>query len=111
MLHVRRADRHPPQPRRLMPNLAREGHRERQPAAKVASFLLDECRMVLPGIQALFGFQLVAVFNNAFWEKLSSGDRIVHLAAIALIIVAVALVMTPAAYHRQAEQHSVSEQF
>jgi hypothetical protein len=28
-----------------------------------AGRLLDECRMVLPGIQALFGFQLIAVFN------------------------------------------------
>jgi hypothetical protein len=27
--------------------------------------------MVLPGIQALFGFQLVAVFNSAFEQKLS----------------------------------------
>ena len=25
---------------------------------------LDECRLVLPGIQALFGFQLIAVFNS-----------------------------------------------
>ena len=38
---------------------------------ELVSHLLEECRMVLPGIQALFGFQLVAVFNQAFWEKLS----------------------------------------
>jgi len=25
--------------------------------------------MVLPGIQALFGFQLIAVFNSGFWRE------------------------------------------
>jgi len=33
---------------------------------KTISHLLEECRMVLPGIQALFGFQLIAVFNQPF---------------------------------------------
>ena len=27
---------------------------------------IEEARMVLPGIQAVFGFQLIAVFNNGF---------------------------------------------
>ena len=94
-----------------MANIARDLRGERQPPAKVVSFLLDECRMVLPGIQALFGFQLMVVFTEGFWDKLSSAERMLHLAAIALIVIAVALVMTPAAYHRQAEQHSVSENF
>jgi hypothetical protein len=31
--------------------------------------LLEECRMVLPGVQALFGFQLIAVFNRSFFER------------------------------------------
>ena len=34
--------------------------------------ILEECRMVLPGIQALFGFQLIAVFNEGFAQKLST---------------------------------------
>ena len=84
---------------------------DQQPPSEEASYLLDECRMVLPGIQALFGFQLVAVFNQTFWERLSSSERTLHLVAIALIAVAVALVMTPAAYHRQTERDSVSHAF
>ena len=28
-----------------------------------ASHLLEECRTVVPGMQALFGFQLIAVFS------------------------------------------------
>lgn len=76
-----------------------------------ASHLLDECRMVLPGIQALFGFQLIAVFNQAFSEKLSTPEQKMHIVAIALVVVAIALVMAPAALHRQAEPRTVSSRF
>lgn len=83
---------------------------EQEPLAEVASHLLEECRMVLPGIQALFGFQLIAVFNAKFWE-LASSDRMIHLFAITLVAVAIALVMTPAAYHRQVHQNCISRRF
>ncbi|PWT92116.1 MAG: hypothetical protein C5B55_06965 [Blastocatellia bacterium] len=56
--------------------------------------------MVLPGIQALFGFQLIAVFNTTFSEKLTHIQQKLHLGAIGLILISIALVMTPAAYHR-----------
>jgi hypothetical protein len=84
---------------------------ERVPLPKAAEYLLEECRMVLPGLQALFGFQLIAVFNSTFAEKLSSGEQRLHLAAIGLVAVAIACVMTPAAYHRQRGTREVSETF
>jgi predicted lysophospholipase L1 biosynthesis ABC-type transport system permease subunit len=87
------------------------GKRERVSLDSAATHILEECRMVLPGIQALFGFQLIAVFNQGFAEKLSPGQQLIHLAAIALVTVAVALVMTPAALHRQTEPQEVSERF
>ncbi len=76
-----------------------------------AQHLLEECRMVLPGIQALFGFQLIAIFNQGFDEKLASGERQLHFLALFLVAIAAGLVMTPAAIHRQAEQREVSERF
>lgn len=76
-----------------------------------ASHLLEECRTVVPGMQALFGFQLIAVFNTAFRDQLSSGERILHLAAIVLVTIAIVLVMAPAALHRQSEPMSVSRRF
>ena len=85
--------------------------REEVPLAQAARFLLEECRMVLPGIQALFGFQLIAVFNQAFDDKLGPVEQRLHLAAIALIAVAIALVMAPAAYHRQTGPEQVTETF
>ena len=84
---------------------------EEMPLAKAAEQLLEECRMVLPGIQALFGFQLIAVFSDGFGKHLSDALQRVHLAATALTCVAVALVMTPAAYQRQTTPKSVSEHF
>jgi len=76
-----------------------------------ATFILEESRMVLPGIQALFGFQLIAVFNQGFAEKLSPAEQILHLLAFGMVAVATALIITPAAYHRQAEREQVSEYF
>ena len=67
--------------------------------------------MVLPGIQALFGFQLIAVFNPSFAQKLSAAEQRLHLLAIGLAAVAIALIMAPAAYHRQAGARQVSETF
>ena len=79
--------------------------------ADAATHLLNEGRMVLPGIQALFGFQLIAVFNQGFAQRLSPAEQALHLAATVLVAVAVALVMTPAALHRQLEPRGVSDLF
>lgn len=84
---------------------------EKLSLSKAAEYLLEECRMVLPGIQALFGFQLIAVFNPGFAQKLSGAEQSLHLLAISLVAIAVALVMTPAAYHRQAGPREVTEAF
>jgi hypothetical protein len=75
---------------------------------QAVSMLADECRMVLPGVQALFGFQLIAVFSDGFSEKLSQFDQQLHLAAIVLVVVAIGMLMAPAAYHRQTSPMHVS---
>jgi hypothetical protein len=76
-----------------------------------ATHVLEECRTVVPGMQALFGFQLIAVFSAGFREELSSLERTLHLAAIVLLTIAIALVMAPAALHRQTEPLAVSQRF
>ncbi|HET9378246.1 MAG TPA: DUF6328 family protein [Chthoniobacterales bacterium] len=67
--------------------------------------IIEETRMVLPGIQAVFGFQLIAAFNNRF-QNLKPMERLLHLGAIAI-----ALIMAPASYHRIAEKGIVSRRF
>jgi hypothetical protein len=73
--------------------------------------VLEEARMVLPGIQALFGFQLIVVFNDRFGQSLGDPGKRMHLAAVVLTAVAIGLIMAPAAYHRQAERGRVSRYF
>lgn len=77
---------------------------------KRAQNAIEEARMVLPGIQALFGFQLIAVFNQRFPE-IPAGQQLLHYCALLLVGAAIGLIMAPAAYHRIAEQHSVSRFF
>ncbi|HEY1289125.1 MAG TPA: DUF6328 family protein [Burkholderiales bacterium] len=87
------------------------GKKEEVKLDSAASHLLEECRMVLPGIQALFGFQLIAVFNDGFEHKLAPSERQLHFLALFLVAVSAAFVMAPAAIHRQSQQREVSERF
>ena len=84
---------------------------EELPLSKAAQLILDESRMLLPGIQALFGFQLIAVFNQAFSEKLTPFEQRLHLLAIGLVVLTTIIIMTPAAYHRQMEVKEVTDSF
>jgi hypothetical protein len=79
--------------------------------SEAASYLLEECRMVLPGIQAIFGFQLIAVFNQRFSEDLESYEQGLHFVATSFVALAVAMVMCPAAYQRMSLPMEVSERF
>jgi Family of unknown function (DUF6328) len=56
--------------------------------------MLTEARVVLPGAQALFGFQLAIVLTQSF-EQLP-----MHATSLFLVAFAVVLLMAPAAYHR-----------
>src|ERR1041384_8144405 len=86
------------------------GTKRDQPVEKMAQEAIEEARMVLPGIQALFGFQLIAVLNERF-RQLSDTHQHYHFVAIVLIAIAIALIMAPAAYHRQVEPGTVSRFF
>lgn len=81
--------------------------RERESLKDETQLVMEEARMVLPGIQSLFGFQLIAIFNARF-ERLPETAQHVHLTALAFVALAIALVMAPAAYHRLGERGWVS---
>src|ERR1700682_2879842 len=83
---------------------------QRESLVEETRAILEEARMVLPGIQALFGFQLIAVFNARF-EDLPAALHTIHLIALVAVAVAMLLVMTPAAYHRIAERGRISSRF
>ena len=75
-----------------------------------ATHTTDEARMLLPGVQAILGFQLMAVTNQRF-TLFSAGEQILYLAAFVLLALAMALIMAPAAYHRQVERGKVTRRF
>jgi hypothetical protein len=72
--------------------------------------MINEARMVLPGVQALFGFQLMAVFSDRF-ASISQWFQGLHLFATVLVALVVALIMAPAAYHRIEERGCISRRF
>ena len=69
---------------------------------------LTELRVILPGAQALFGFQLSAVLTDRF-EQLSAASKVVHVASIGIVAIAIVLLIAPAAYHRIAAAGSAGE--
>lgn len=75
------------------------------------SRLEQEARMVLPGIQALFGFQLMCVFNPTFGAKLVKDEQVLHLIATTFTLLTIILMLTPGAYHRQKDQFKESQYF
>jgi len=61
--------------------------------------LLTESRVVLPGVQALLGFQLAGYLSEAY-GKLPSDAQLAHTGALCLLLLAMMLLMAPAPFHR-----------
>jgi hypothetical protein len=72
--------------------------------------VLTEERVVLPGAQALLGFQFIAMMMEGF-EALPIASRYVHLCGLFLVALSVILLMTPVAYHRLVEKGENTEHF
>lgn len=80
---------------------------EKESLADEMRSVVEEARMVIPGAQALFGFQTVAVFNQRY-QSLPPAGVWAHLLGLGLLALAIALLMTPAALHRMSERGQVS---
>jgi len=72
--------------------------------------MLTESRVILPGAQALLGFQFAIMLGKSF-DQLPPSAQVVHVAALALVAFAVILLMTPAAIHRITFAGEDSERF
>src|SRR3954466_6234233 len=72
---------------------------------------MTEVHSVVPGVFALFGFQLIAAFNDIFKKELRPVEKALYVLALLLLASSAALLMTPAAYHRQVRPHSISDAF
>ena len=77
----------------------KELRREHLDTATKIEQMLTEARVILPGAQALFGFQLIAMLTPAFSE-LSDAAKLLHAASLLSVVLTVILLMAPAAIHR-----------
>jgi hypothetical protein len=92
-------------------------HKEPRPMKKEDADLshrirhvLTEARVVLPGAQALLGFQFLTMMVDAF-TRLPRSSQVVHLCSLLLITLATILLMVPAAYHRLVLAGEETEEF
>jgi hypothetical protein len=61
--------------------------------------LLNELRVVMPGVQVLFGFLLTVPFQQRF-ETIDDFQRIVYFVTLLLVAASSAFLMGPSAFHR-----------
>ena len=64
---------------------------------------LNEARMLVLGAQVLVGFQFRSVFEPGF-DKLPLPSQLLKMVGLGLMLFVVALIISPAAYHRLVEQ-------
>ena len=72
--------------------------------------MLTEARVLIPGAQALLGFQLAIVLTESF-QKLEPQLKSFHGAGLLLVCLSILLLMAPAAYHRIVYSGEDSTQF
>ena len=70
--------------------------------------VLTECRVVIPGSQALLGFQFIAMLMDEF-HRLPRTSQYAHLVGLLLIALSTIFLMAPAAYHRIVERGEDTE--
>jgi uncharacterized protein DUF6328 len=85
----------------------RKDHQERTSREMIE--LLQELRIVIPGVQVLFAFLLTVPFNPGF-SKLDSLQRDVFFATLLCTAVATALLIAPSSHHRLLFRQGVREQ-
>jgi hypothetical protein len=72
---------------------------EKTPLHTKIEQMLTEARVILPGVQAMLGFQFVVMLTKAF-DELPPSVRVVHLVALVSLVVSIVLLISPAAIHR-----------
>ena len=78
---------------------AREGEDEAARLDRELIELLNELRVVMPGVQLLFGFLLTVPFQQRF-DLVDSYQRLVYLITLVLTAASAAFLMAPSAFHR-----------
>lgn len=85
---------------------------EYKPAPLTAKIeqVLTELRVVLPGAQAVLGFQFISMFSQSFGQ-LPESSKLVHIGSLTAVALSTIWLMTPAAYHRLVENGEATQGF
>src|SRR3954454_3195176 len=78
---------------------AREDEDEGERLDRELMELLNELRVVMPGVQLLFGFLLTVPFQQRF-SQVDDFQRIVYYVTLILTAASAAFLMAPSAFHR-----------
>src|SRR3954468_5811794 len=78
---------------------ARSGEDEAERLDRELIELLNELRVVMPGVQVLFGFLLTVPFQQRF-GTVDDFQRIVYFVTLLLTAASAAFLMAPSAFHR-----------
>ena len=84
------------------------GEDPQQRTAREMTELLQELRIVLPGVQILFAFLLTVPFNQRF-TQLDAAQRDVFFVTLLCTAAATALLIAPSAHHRLLWRQGVRE--
>ena len=85
------------------------GENEQERTAREMIELLQELRIVIPGVQVLFAFLLTVPFSQGF-SKLDELQRGVFFATLLCTAAATALLIAPSSHHRVLFRQGVREQ-
>lgn len=72
--------------------------------------ILEETRVVLPGTQALLGFQFASFFQTGF-EKLPDYLKYAHMTSLSFVVISTILLLSSPAYHQIVDKGNDSEHF
>jgi hypothetical protein len=72
--------------------------------------VLTEARVIIPGNQALMGFQFAVILQKGF-DELPMWVKWLHLSSLSLISLSTVLLLTPASYHRIVEHGEETPEF
>jgi hypothetical protein len=83
---------------------ARRGEDEAERLDRELIELLNELRVVMPGVQVLFGFLLTVPFQQRF-NEVTSFQKDVYFATLLVTAASAAFLMGPSAFHRLTFRH------
>ena len=85
--------------RHLSESVGEPGESEKQRVDRELIELLNELRVVLPGVQVLFAFLLTVPFSNGF-TRMTELQRDVYFVSFLSATMATILLIAPSTYHR-----------